>query len=84
MDIEQSNYCNRSSKKPRLGESGNPIQNGLSLPELDRIQQSENQLSFLQAQLTATGALYAAYQVSLAAPTAQFICHDRMVQHGFK
>lgn len=61
----------RACKRPRLGnalDAGNGLVEA-SVPELDRIKQSDNQLAYLQSQLAATDSLYAAYQVYKLAVT---------------
>ncbi|GIL90799.1 hypothetical protein Vretimale_16818 [Volvox reticuliferus] len=66
----------RASKKPRIGEPVDPNKKDVlmtSMPELGRIKQSDNQLSYLQAQLAATESLYAAYKAEFQALAKQLI-----------
>ncbi|GLI66298.1 hypothetical protein VaNZ11_010060 [Volvox africanus] len=65
METTQLSDDVRASKKPRVGEPVDSRLNDVvvtSIPELDRIKQSDNQLAYLQSQLAATESLYAAYQ----------------------
>ncbi|GLC45367.1 Microspherule protein 1 [Pleodorina starrii] len=68
METSQPADDERASKRPRVGVAVDSVQNGASVAivlDLNRIKQSENQLAYLQAQLTATESLYAAYQAEL-------------------
>lgn len=49
----------RPAKRAKVADA----EAGAAIPELEGIRQSETQLTYLQAQLAATEALYSAYEV---------------------
>lgn len=79
MDVMPPPSSVHPRKRQRLGddpkrldsiEGGRPV---TIVPELDTIRNSGSQLQFLQAQLAATEALFAAYQVPLSWCTLSFL-----------